>query len=160
TTLDEFRGALAHTALVGLGTVYADGTGSIYYVHGSAVPRRNAAVDPARPLDGSDPATAWDGYHSLQELPELLDPASGWIQSASGTPFLASAAGYNLERSSYPAYMAPEGDTPRALRARQLLSANDSWTADTFERASFDVQVPPADAALRRLINEYEQRGA
>ncbi len=160
TTLEEFRGALANAALVGLGTVYADAAGSIYYVHGSAVPRRNTAVDPARPLDGSDPATAWDGYHSLQELPELLDPASGWIQSASGTPFLATASGYNLERSGYPVYMAPEGDTPRALRARQLLSANDSWTADTFEQASFDVQVPSADAALRRLINEYEQRGA
>lgn len=160
TSLDEFRGALAHTALVGLGTVYADAAGSIYYVHGSAVPRRNDAVDPTRPLDGSDPASAWDGYHSLAELPELLDPASGWIQSASGTPFLATASGYNLERSRYPAYMAPESDTPRALRARQLLNGNDAWTVDTFERVAFDVHVPSADAAVRRLINEYEQRGA
>lgn len=160
TSLEEFRAALAHTALIGLNTTYADAAGSIYYVHGSAVPRRDNSVDPSRPLDGSTPASAWDGYHRLEELPELLDPASGWIQSAAGTPFLVTASGYNLVRDNYPGYMAPEGDTQRALRARQLVTAAQAWTAGTLEAVAFDVHVPLTDVAVRRLINEYEQRGA
>ncbi len=160
TSLDAFRAALAHTALVGLGTVYADTVGNIYYVHGGAVPRRGTQPPAAALLDGSNALSAWDGYHRLEELPELLNPASGWIQSASGTPFLATASGFNLERGRFPRYMAPEGDTPRALRARQLMAGDDAWTLAALEAAAFDVRLPLADAAIRRLIDEYEQRGA
>lgn len=160
TSLEEFRGALAHTALVALNTLYADTAGSIYYVHGNAVPRRANGIDPSRPLDGASAASAWDGYHRLEELPELLDPASGWIQSAGGTPFLATASGYNLSRDSYPPYMAPEGDTPRAQRARSILAGRDDWTLEDMEAVAFDVEVPTAQTAIRRLIDEYEQRGA
>lgn len=160
TSLEEFRGALAHTALVGLNTLYADAAGSIYYVHGSAVPRRHEGVDPSNALDGSSAASAWDGYHRLEELPELIDPASGWIQSVGGTPFLATAAGYNLDRDRYRPYLAPEGDAPRALRARGILSGRDAWTMEELEAVAFDVEVPTAETALRRLVDEYEQRGA
>jgi penicillin amidase len=159
-SLDGFRAALAHTALVGLNTMYADSSGRIYYVHGNAVPRRAAGVDPSALLDGSSATSAWDGYHRLEELPELLDPASGWIQSAAGTPFLATASGYNLERARYPSYMAPDGDTPRALQARRLLATEQDWTIEELETAAFDTHVPIADAAIRRLVDEYEQRGA
>jgi len=160
TSLEEFRAALARTALVGLNTIYADAAGRIYYVHGSAVPRRGDGADPSRPLDGSNPSSTWDGYHRLEELPELLDPASGWIQSAAGTPFLVTASGYNLPRDNYPAYMAPEDDTPRALRARRLMTGTEAWSATALEAIAFDVHVPLADVAVRRLIDEYEQRGA
>ena len=32
-----------------------------------------------KPVDGSDPATEWQGLLTLEESPHLLNPASGWL---------------------------------------------------------------------------------
>ncbi len=160
TSNEEFHAALAQTALVGLNTLYADTAGNIGYVHGSAVPRRAPGVDPSRLLDGTDASTAWDEYHSLAELPQLHNPGSGWLQSTGASPFLATAAGYNLDRASYPTYMAPEPDDSRSRRSRELLAADTAWTFDELGRVAFDMRMAAAADWIPRLIDEYERRGA
>ncbi|MGH7444708.1 MAG: penicillin acylase family protein, partial [Longimicrobiales bacterium] len=160
TSLETFRAALAQTALAGLNTMYADTAGNIYYLHGNAVPRRGQGIDPSRPLDGSDPQTAWDGYHTLDELPELLNPASGWLQRPGATPFLATAARGNLERGRYAAYLAPESDNARGRAARELLARDSAWTLESLAQAAFDTHAGAAASWVPRLIDEYERRGA
>jgi acyl-homoserine lactone acylase PvdQ len=159
-SLSEFRAALGRTALSISNTMYADQAGNIMYVHGNAVPRREPRFDWTRPVDGSDPTTEWRGYHALDELPQLVNPSSGWIQNTNSTPFLATGEGSNLRREDYPSYMAREADNARAQISRRILAADSAWTASTWAAAAFDTQVLTADAQIPYIIDEWERAGA
>ena len=51
------------------------------------MPRRAAKYDWSKPVDGSDPETEWHGYHPIDELPQVINPKSGFVQNCNSTPF-------------------------------------------------------------------------
>jgi acyl-homoserine-lactone acylase len=158
-SLAEFQAALSQRALPFSGTMYADADGNIYYLHGNAVPRRAPGFDWSAPVDGADPATDWDGLHGLDELPQLLNPPSGWLQNTGSTPFLATAELYNLDAAAYPAYMAPDTDNARARSSRRLLARDSAWTLEHFIDAAFDTRAVEAEAFVAALVDEWERLG-
>ena len=55
-------------------------------------------------MDGSDPATEWNGVLSIDETPHLLNPASGWLYNTNNWPW--SAAGPSSpKKADFPAYV-------------------------------------------------------
>ena len=44
-------------------TIYADADGTIAYFHANFIPKRDPKFDWTKPVDGSDPATDWNGVH-------------------------------------------------------------------------------------------------
>ena len=50
------------------------------------MPRRDDRFDYTKPVDGSDPATDWQGLHALDEAPHVLDPANGWVMNTNNWP--------------------------------------------------------------------------
>lgn len=159
-SFDAFREALAASALPGSNTMYADRDGNIYYVHGNAVPRRDPAIDWTLPVDGSDPRTEWDGYHSPDELPHVLNPASGWIQNTNSSPWSATGGDDNPDPAGYAAYMAREPDNARARISRRLLDRSEPWTFSQWQAAAFSTYVLEAEEAIPRIADEWERLGA
>jgi acyl-homoserine-lactone acylase len=158
--LEQFRNALNRRAFTISNTMYADTAGNIYYLHGNAVPRRDPRFDWTRPVDGSTPATEWQGWHELSELPELLNPRSGWLQNTNSSPFHATGEADNLDPDAFPAYMAPESDNARARSSRRLLEGEERWTLDRWQEAAFDTYVAAAEGdVFRVLIHEWEEVG-
>ncbi len=47
-------------------TVYADANGTIAYFHGNFIPKRDTSFDFTHPVDGSNPATEWQGPHAAR----------------------------------------------------------------------------------------------
>ena len=154
TNLVQFKQALAPLNMLFGNVMYADRDGNTFYLYNGAVPRRDPKFDWSEPVDGSDTTTEWHGYHTIDELPQLTNPASGWMQNCNTSPFLLTDQG-NPVASRYPAYMVPEGDNWRGLASRKILAANPRFTWDDWVHAAFDTHVVGADSLLPGLFQDF-----
>ncbi|MGD2153926.1 MAG: penicillin acylase family protein, partial [Gemmatimonadales bacterium] len=156
-SLDEFRAALSRLAVPYMNTIYADGDGNIYYVYNAAVPRRAPEFDWQRPVDGSDPRTEWNGYHTLDELPQVLNPASGYLQNCNSSP-LTVTAGAELARADFPPYLiGSETDNWRAQSSRRVLEGRETFDFDEFARAVWDTRLSAAEQMVPEIVEEWER---
>jgi penicillin amidase len=155
-SLVEFKAAMSRLALPMFNTIYADREGNIFYVYNAAVPRRSPKFLWALPVDGSNPETEWQGYHTFEELPQLTNPASGYLQNCNSTPFLTTTEGNPL-KEKYPGYMSSEPDTPRARTSRRLLESQEKFSLDDWSRAAFDTTVGEAERVIARIVEEWDK---
>jgi len=153
----EFKKAMARLALPYMNTIYADREGNIFYVYNAAVPRRSTNFDWTKPLDGSNPETEWQGYHSLDELPQVANPRTGFLESCNSSPFLVSTAD-NPVSANFPAYMVGvlDVDDTRSQRSRELLAGKDKFTFDEWSQAAFDAKVYEAGVEIPFLSADWE----
>lgn len=141
-------------------TVYADSAGNIAYYHGNFIPRRDLNFDWNSPLDGSNPATEWQGLHPVDEIITLLNPENGWIQNTNNWPF--TAAGVNSPQAEdYPVYMANNTENPRGIHAVKVLQDREDFTIDSLIEAAYEPTLTAFETLLPTLIEltEIDSRG-
>ncbi len=153
-SLGEWRAAVERLAVPYMNTMYADADGNILYIYNAAIPRRSPDYDWSRPVDGSDPGAEWDGYHALDELPQFLNPETGYLQNTNSNPFTATE-GLRDTRDELPPYMVGrETDNARAQSSRRLLAGLRNVTLADFERAALDTRLFAAEEMLAGLFAE------
>ncbi len=153
STLDQFREATSRLDMLFGNYLYADRAGNILYVYNAAVPRRSDQFDWSRPVDGSNPDTEWRGFHTVDELPQILNPASGWLQNCNGSPFLASSVD-NPDPASFPSYMVPDDDNARSIRSRKILSGIKKIRYADVARLAYDTHLAQADEDVPAIVRE------
>jgi acyl-homoserine lactone acylase PvdQ len=140
-------------------TIYADADGNIAYFHANFIPRRDPKFDWGKSVDGSDPATEWQGLLSVDESPLLLNPASGWLYNANNSPW--SAAGPNSpKKSDYPAYVDGGVESARGLHAIRVLEKKKDFTLDSLIAAAYDSYLPWFEKPIPALVRAWDQRPA
>jgi acyl-homoserine-lactone acylase len=153
--LAGFRKVMELAANSSNNTIYADADGHIAYFHPQFVPRRDDRFDWTRPVDGSDPATEWNGVHGVDDSPHVIDPPSGWVMNTNNWPY--SAAGPNSpRRDRFPRYMDMHGENPRGLHATRVLDANPRLTLAGLRDAAFDSYLPAFAALIPPLVRAYD----
>ncbi len=156
--LADFRAALAHLQVLYMNVLYADCDGNTWFVYTGRVPRRNPQFDWSQPVDGSEPATEWLGNHGLDELPQVLNPAAGFLQNCNSTPFEVTD-GQNPDRAEFPAYMVGDADrrTRRSLRSLEILRGMSDVSFEDWQQAAFDTEVYWARHELPEFAIHLEQ---
>jgi acyl-homoserine-lactone acylase len=135
--------------------VYADADGQIAYLHPQFIPKRDDRFDYTKPVDGSNPATDWQGDTALSDLPQLLNPPNGWIMNTNDWPY--SAAGpYSPKRADFPRYMDTRGENPRGLHATRLLTGKTDFTLEGLRTAAFDSYLPAFAKLIPPLVQAYD----
>jgi len=155
-SMAEFKAAMSKTAVPMFNAMYADRDGNIFYIYNGAVPRRSTKFDWSKPVDGSDPETEWQGFHKMDELPQLTNPKANYVQNCNQTPFTTTTEG-NPAKENFPAYMVKEQDNGRARISRRILSNKEKFTFDEWAVAAFDTTVIEAETQVPQVIAEWER---
>lgn len=136
-------------------TVYADAGGNIAYYHGNFIPKRDTTFDYTQPVDGSNPATDWQGLHDVDENITVINPDNGWIQNCNSTPF-TSAAENSPKIEDYPSYMSLNRETFRGVHAIRLLEKADGLTIDKLIETAYDPYLPAFEVIIPGLITAID----
>ena len=137
-------------------TIYADADGSIAYFHSNFIPTRNPKFDWSKPVDGSDRATEWGPLMSIDETPNLHNPASGWLYNSNNWPW--SAAGPStFDRAKYPSYV-DRGieESPRGKHALKLFPGKKDFTLDSLVATAYDSYLPAFAEQIPVLIKAWD----
>jgi acyl-homoserine lactone acylase PvdQ len=140
-------------------TIFADADGNIAYFHGNFIPRRYMKFDWAKPVDGSDPATEWRGLLSVDESPNLLNPASGWLYNANDCPWFAAGSS-SLRKGDYPPYVDSGEETARGRHAVRVLQDKKDFTLDSLIAAAYDSYLPWFEKPIPALVKAWDQAPA
>jgi acyl-homoserine lactone acylase PvdQ len=137
-------------------TIFADADGDIAYFHGNFIPKRDTSFDWTKPVDGSNPATEWQGLLAVDETPHLLNPKSGWLYNTNNWPW--SAAGPSSpKKEDYPAYVEQGGESARGLHAIRVLENKRDFTLDSLLAAAFDSYLTWFEKPIPALLKAWDQ---
>jgi len=136
-------------------TVYADAQGNIAYFHGNFIPKRDPKFDWRKPVDGSNPATDWQGLHAIKDTITLFNPASGYISNTNNWPFSSSGAS-SPKREAWPDYMWSLPENARGRHAERVLKDAKSFTLDSLIAAAYDSHLTAFEPLLPQLLKDYD----
>lgn len=149
----EFERALRRLELSMFNVVYADREGHIFYLFGGQVPVRSKGDfqfwQDAVPGDSSE--TLWSRVHPYEDLPRILDPASGFVQNSNSPPWFATLPS-QLDPKRFPEYMAPRWMLMRELRGLEMLLADDRITYDELIAMRHSKRMLLADRLVDDLV--------
>jgi acyl-homoserine lactone acylase PvdQ len=152
---EQFRDMMKIRTNSSNNTVYADSSGNIAYYHGDFVPRRDPSFDYSKPVDGSNPATDWQGLHSVDEIITVVNPENGWLQNCNSTPFTA-AGPFSPSPDDYPRYMAPDDENYRGIHAVRVLENASDLTLDGLIQLAYDPSLPGFEKLIPGLVAAYD----
>ncbi len=122
--------------------IWADRHGSIGYKLIGRLPLRKGGC-PDLPKPGWSGEYEWEGTIPYEELPEAVDPESGFLVTANN----------RIVGDEYPHHITSEWlDGFRAKRIEQLLRASDEHDIESFEAMQSDNLSLPGLEAARRLV--------
>ena len=155
-TLAEYKKVMeAHTNSSN-NTLYADADGNIAYLHSNFIPKRDPKFDWTRPVDGSNPATEWNGVLSFDESPNVVNPPNGWVYNTNNYPFSAAGAEHSPRQKDFPAYVDSGSENPRGIHAIRVLAGKKGFTVDALIAAAYDSLLPEFEAQIPLLTKAYD----
>ncbi len=136
-------------------TLFASRQGDIAYLHPQFMPKRDNSFDYTRPVDGNNPATSWQGEHAVTDLPNVINPKSGWAMNTNNWPWSAAGAS-SPKQADFPKYIDNQTENPRGVNATRLLSAKSDFTPDTLLETAYDSWLSAFATLIPTLVEAYD----
>ncbi len=143
-TMEEWLTIYRRMAIPNFNVVFADRTGNIGYIYNAAFPDR-PELDEVKAnwrsvLDGTRSELIWEGSVGFDEIPKVINPASGWVYNANNTPYTAAGEGSDPDPADYSPLLGVElKQTNRSRRAYRLMSETEGpLDRAALERIKYD----------------------
>ena len=141
TNFKEWESAMQMMSIPLFGTGYADKEDNILYLYNAKLPLRSEGYDWQGVLPGNSSKVVWSEYLPYEDLPQVLNPVSGFIQNCNNTPFITTTGDNNPNREKYSDTFGIESRmSNRALRALELFGKDQSISAKEFEQYKYDMR--------------------
>jgi acyl-homoserine-lactone acylase len=139
----EFYKAMEMVAIPMFNTVYADRYDTIFYVSNAKLPIRPKGFDWKNTVIGNTSTTLTTAFHPLKDLPQYINPKSGYLFNTNNTPFDATGSADNLKATDFDETMGYETlDNNRSARFQELIKGYDKMSYADFKRIKYDNQLP------------------
>ncbi|MEM6531317.1 MAG: penicillin acylase family protein [Myxococcota bacterium] len=169
--LEEFMAAMRLHTLPSINYTYADQDGHIAYIYNARFPVRERGWDWQAYLPGDRSSLIWKAFAPFESIPQLVDPAAGFVGNANHTPFAATADPDNLDPADFPPEWGIERwMTNRGHRLLEQWGSDESITRDEMIAYKFDhrysensraakliTQLRKADLSDNELLSRAQQ---
>ena len=137
----EFKTAVDMRAIPGYNIVYADRFDTIYYISNGRIPIRDPKFSWKKTLPGNTSATLWTDIHPVADLPQVLQPQSGFVYNTNHSPFHSTEGPENPKvldvTMGYETY-----ENNRSLRLAEQIAEHDKVSYADFKKMKFDRHYP------------------
>lgn len=140
-----FKAALTQNHLPMFNIMYADKRDTIFYISNGKMPYRNPDTNYhwSSTVPGNTKATLWNTFKPLSELPQYVNPKSGYLFNTNHSPFLATTITENLDPAKFDKNDGYETyHNNRSQRAKNLIDALDKISYEDLKRIKFDRTLP------------------
>ena len=139
----EFYNALKLKQIPGYNIVYADKNDTIFYISNGLIPKRSKGFDWKEAVPGNTSKTLWNETYNIDELPQVIQPKSGYVYNANHSPFLSTDEQNNPKKILYPDEMNFETyNNNRSKRLKSLIDSFDKISFNDFKKIKYDNQYP------------------
>ncbi len=139
----EFYAALNKQELSMFNIMYADKHDTIFYINNALMPVRNSGYKWLKTVPGNTSNTLWTKFRNIKELPQYINPSSGFLFNTNHSSFLATATADNLKASSFAKQDGWETyNLNRSVRFMELFPQNEKLSYEQFKALKFDKQLP------------------
>ena len=137
--LTEFKEALDMLGIGMFNIVYADKDDNIMHISYGQVPVRQDSLVALEVIPGNKSANVWQKLHTVEEMPQNLNPDCGYVFNTNNTPYHSDKEYRVVYKESMPKYMDMRpSDNNRALRLSSQLAEHDKIDFELFQKIKFD----------------------
>ena len=158
TNFTEFYEALKMKALPGYNIGYADKNDTIFYISNGLIPKRAEGYDWKNVVPGNTKKTLWTETYDIEELPQVIQPKSGYVYNANHTPFRSSDSLDNPKKEDFSVNMNFETyENNRSTRLKKLIDQHDKVNYKDFKIIKYDREYPKPFAFSWMDINHLDR---
>jgi len=139
----EFYSSLKMKSLPGFNIGYADKYDTIFYMSNGIIPKRAEGYNWKGIVPGDTKKTLWNETYDIEDLPQVLQPKSGYVYNTNHSPFKSTSNDENPKEESFDKNMGYETyDNNRSVRLKELIESYDKVSFEDFKTIKYDNSFP------------------
>ena len=158
--LKEFKAAVARQLMPRWNLLYTDAT-NIFTVYNGNVAQRDPSYNWSKPVPGWTMATEWGPYLPFERYPQVLNPASGYLQDCNNPPWVCTRnSGLKpLDPEPYFLKQRPRANAgeevlnTRGERLTHVLAQDKKFTLEDMIKLGLDTYIVPAEVIVPLVLN-------